>query len=177
MRLAIQIDQPGVTNPVCVVNQNDKISKLKILRLSFLSYRSKTKRVELDEYFNFESENQLKKLDNLITYKQYNQNCTFSNCWEVLNCTQFTVYIEEPVTIVQNGKVVSPRESVEFYEFRNWLKKSKYYTDNQDTACVKIPMFDMLSHDQRRWIHWSITVYCILYTISVYPTTGTKTKN
>ena len=36
-----------------------------------------------------------------------------------------------PVVIVEKGKPVTPTESVEFYEFRQWLKRSKYYTENE----------------------------------------------
>ena len=61
---------------------------------------------------------------NIVSFKNYDPTCTFPSCWEVLNCTQFKIHMAEPIKIFENGVIQTPRESIEFYQFRKWLKKS-----------------------------------------------------
>ena len=61
---------------------------------------------------------------NIVSFKNYDPTCTFPSCWEVLNCTQFKIHMAEPIKFFENGIIQTPRESIEFYQFRKWLKKS-----------------------------------------------------
>ena len=88
----------------------------------------------------------LQKVENLVDTDPFDSDCRWSNCWDIFNCTKLTVYAP-PLQHFHDGgkKKVTPDISREFYSLYKWVAESEYYTNNAETACVRLPPIDFLS--------------------------------
>ena len=90
----------------------------------------------------------IQKVDglNFAETDAFDSDCRWSNCWDVFNCTKLTVYAP-PLQhfYTQADGQITPEISREFYSLYKYIAESEFFTQNAETACVRIAPIDFLS--------------------------------
>ena len=84
------------------------------------------------------------------------ESCTFHTCLDVYHCgynddTRISVYVYPLQEFVdENGATLLPSMSKEFYEIIEAVMESPFYTSDPTTACLFVPLIDVLNQNKVR---------------------------
>lgn len=96
-------------------------------------------------------------MQNLVTKPTpQDSKCAYHTCVNVFHCgyndmTRISVYVYPLVQYSdENGYLLSPVLSREFYEILEAISQSPYHTDNPEMACLYVPTLDTLNQNNVR---------------------------